>query len=179
MGQPQAQLNPHVDDTEVILRILNATPTGSVDTSILRFDASFPSGTGIVVSTSPTTGTILTIHRAGLYLVTFQCSQAASNTIQVGISVNTTNLTGDPVGGAAGVLAAQAQTTPAATVLPVGLSHPVPISGAEANNTTGIGNAQAQLRLHATNGGGAAITAGNIVANTAQVTIRRLTGLAA
>lgn len=172
MGQPQTQINAVTDNSELLLRTINAAPAGSADTSIMRFDTVVTAvgTTGMTATTTAANGTIVGLTRGGLYLVSFNCSQSAASTVLTGISLNTTNLTGNPVQGVAGVFNAILQTAPAATVLPVTTSYLVPVTGAEAL-------AGAFLRLHSTDGAGNASGAGDITAATAQVQIRRVLGI--
>lgn len=174
MGQPQAQLNPYVDDDVVTLSVLNPVANGSTDTSILVFDNGVvgPRTTHMDAVTTAEAGTIVRVWRDGIYLVSLDLSQEASSTTIVGISLNGTALNVDPVAGTAGVLAAWSQTLPAATVVGIGHAFPVPIRGADIN----VPGGRALIRVHCTNGAGAA-GGGAITAATARVTVRRLIGL--
>lgn len=183
MGQPQAQLNPMVDLTQVTLSVLNAAPNGSTDDSVLRFDNSVIStadgATGLRVTVSAAAGTVIQIYRPGLYLVQFAMSQPASVTTQVGISLNAAlaALNTDPVGGTNGVLVSQIQTTPAATVVGINLSCMVAVRKQDirvGDPTAGAG--LAAIRLHATNGAGATVAAA-ITAASARAVITRMIGL--
>jgi hypothetical protein len=120
-------------------------------------------------------GTIIGIARPGIYRVNFALSQAAATTVNVAVSLNATNVAAEPVAGVAGILAAVLQTNVAAQVTGVYLTYDVPVTAASIRTTPG---GRALLRLHCTNGAGAAGGAG-ITAATAQVQIRRMIGLAA
>lgn len=167
--------NVYTDRSEIVLRVLNAAPNGGVNDAILRFDNATvrPGTTHMDAVTTIAEGTIVRVWRPGIYRCTFQVSHVASTTVNYGISLNATNVTAEPVAGVAGVLAAQLETTPAATVIGGSLSYDVTVAPADIN----VPGGRAILRFHATNGAGAAGGAG-LTAATAQCQVRRLIGSA-
>lgn len=175
-------LNPYTFHAQTVLSVLNATPNGGTDDAILRFDNATTlrtAGSHMLATTSAASGTIVEVWEPGIYLCAFHMPVIASQTVNIGISMNATGagLTGEPAAGTAGVLAAQLLITPAATAIPAGLAYPVMVT--KAAITAGIALAQrgAALRFHATNGAGAAGGA-SFLAATARCTITRLVGLA-
>jgi hypothetical protein len=172
-------INPYVDDSELLLRTITpGTPSGTVDTAVLRFNTAIrtPRTTGINPVTTAENGTIVEVWRPGIWLVCWQLSQTGDQSIVVGISVNATNLTGDPLVGAGGIVASSFQITPVGAVTPVALVHPVAVSSADIR--TGV-NGRARLRMHGTTPGGAPIVNQAISSGFGQIVIRYLEGLAA
>lgn len=172
-------INPYVDDTEILLRTITPlTPSGTIDTSILRFNTTLTTTrtTGVRILTSAAEGTILELWRPGIWLVAWQMTQAAGTSIVVGVSVNATNLTGAPFVGAGGVVASSFQITAAGNSNPVALCHPVPVRSTDIN--TGL-NGKARLRMHGSQPGGAPLADQDISSSFGQIVVRYLGGLAA
>lgn len=181
MVQPTSKAtNVYTDRSELVLRVLNATPNGGVADAVLRFDNAIltPGTTHMDAITSPNDGTIVRVWRPGIYRCTFQASHVAATRINLGISLNSTNTTAEPVAGVAGILAAQLQTTPAATVMGASLSYDVTVRPADISVVVpGFTIAYALIRFHGTNGAGAAGGAA-LAAATAQCQVRRIIGSA-
>lgn len=176
MGQPQGQLNPYIDNSEIILRASIAN--GTVNDAVMRFTNLLVSTgtTGMAAADSVTLGTQINVWRSGIYRVTCAFSQVALVTANVGISLNATNVTGEPVAGAGGVLTAVLATTPAATVIDRSVSYDVHVRPQDIVAQVGITNRWGVIRIHLTNGAGATGEA-TITAATAQVQISRVIGL--
>lgn len=88
---------------------INATPTGSTDDVILRFDnVNAVTATAIAVATTAANGTILTISEPGAYMVDLDLAWTGAVAIGAGIGVNmaAAPITNDPVLGVDGVIKA-------------------------------------------------------------------------
>lgn len=146
---------------------LNATPAGSTDDCVLRWNAAAFENTGGIFSetTTAANGTIVEVNQAGIYHVNFMGNCTATNTVVLGIGFNSSAamLNGDPlIAAGTGILASGAQTAPVATALSVGLSAAFVVTAAQAAATNG-----ALVRFHGSNGSSATPGAGIAVAQVA------------
>ena len=140
-------------------RTLNATPSGSTDTAVLRFNthlASFTTKTGQVVNSKPLinvttlagSGSVYTIRRAGIYQATLSLSVGAGQTVHAGIGMDmdaAAPIVADPVVGTNGVLVASTTVAPSATGIPITLSTMLLVAPSDAAATVTV-------RALATNG---------------------------
>lgn len=179
---------PSLAPAQCVLSVLNAAPNGNPDDAVLRFDNATVNGAVIVFGTNsgahmlPATsiaaGTVVDVWDPGIYLCAFHMPVIASQTVNLGISMNASGvgLTGEPAAGTLGVVAAQLLIT-AANAIGANLSWPVMVTKADITAGIAAGQRGARLRFHATNGAGAAGGAAFLAA-TARCSITRLQGLA-
>lgn len=180
-------LNPYTVNQQVVLSVINAASNGSTDTAVLRFDTVTPAPVApsitnalhMLVTTSAAAGSVIEVWEPGWYDMQFACSQAASGTINVGVSLNASGagLNANPVPGTGGVLSSIVQTAPAATVLGVTHGYIVPVTKADITAGIAAGRRGAVLRFHATDNAGATVAAA-ITRATARCICTRILGLA-
>ncbi len=115
-------------------RTINATPTGAVDTAVLRFDVLTGSTAGIVVATTADNGTILTINQAGVYQIDLGLDFNGAVLLSAGIGINmgAGAIIADPLIGTDGVVKATDADGVAANTAHLELSTVVYVTGAQA-----------------------------------------------
>jgi peptidoglycan hydrolase-like protein with peptidoglycan-binding domain len=105
--------------------VLNATPTGSTDTAVLRWDnVVVPANSRITAATTAANGTILTLLDTGTYQVDMTLAMSGAVFIDPGIGLNmaASPIIADPVVGTDGVFKANSLTGVAALVMGIELS---------------------------------------------------------
>lgn len=164
MSRPQSTNFPQAATVLAVNNTLNATPTGSTNTSVCRFNAAATvtddSGyrnASIIETTTAADGTTIGVIQPGIYNfgATFAGTGAVALLWAISLNCAAAALTGDPALSQAGVLqiadtlgvAANTWVTPLSAVVPVGRTAAMAAGGA-------------LFRMHATNSGGAAPVGG-------------------
>ncbi len=117
-------------------RTINATPSGGVDTAVLRFDGQsiVIGNTSIVVATNADNGTILTISQAGVYQIDLGLDVTGAVLLSAGIGINmaAAPIIADPLIGTDGVVKATDIDGVAVKTAHLELSTVVYVTGAQA-----------------------------------------------
>jgi len=134
--------------------VLNATPTGSTDTAVLRMNvaAAVPiGGRSINEVNSAANGTVLTISSSGVFQVDLELAFTGAVAVQAGIGFNmaAAPIVADPVFGTDGVIKAADMLMVATSTQAISFSTYIVVTAAQAA-------AGATLRFLATNSAGAA-----------------------
>lgn len=109
---PQSTINSAIitSSADIVTgRVLNATPTGTTDTAVLRFDnVTVPANSRLSAVTNAANGTIVTLQDAGIYAVDMTLAMTGAVTVDAGIGLNTTAapIIADPVVGTDGAFKA-------------------------------------------------------------------------
>lgn len=163
----QPSINPWTFKNALFVNnTINATPTGSTNDAVLRFNAAGTAteddpGT-FTETTTAADGTSLAIKKAGIYLFTFTATLTGAVPVFFGISqdVAAAGLVNDPAFATTGFLAIADCLSVASNTAVCSLMATVYVSRALAASATG-----SVLRCHATNSGNAApvgIVAGSV-----------------
>jgi len=141
--------------------VLNATPTGSTDTAVLRMNAAATvAGSAVTEATTAAAGTIITIAQPGLWSIDFTAAFTGAVAVQLGIGFNmaAAPIVADPVVGTDGVVKAADMLMVATSTQALDLGTTFLVTAAQA--ATGF-----TVRLLGTNSAGAApvgIVAGSV-----------------
>ncbi len=106
-------------------RVLNATPSGTTDTAVLRFDTVVvPANSRITATTTAANGTILTLLDPGTYQVDLTLALTGAVAIDAGIGLNmlASPIVADPVVDTDGVFKANSVIGVAALTMGIELS---------------------------------------------------------
>ena len=179
MGQQAASINQAIlggTDTAVT-NTLNATPTGSSDTSIFRFNADPADTDAFTITTTAAGGTIILITQPGIYHVTLDFVFDGAVLIAAGISFGASTavaIVADPVVNVANVIVSADVDGNANGDQPVHLEAIFEVTEAAAVLARAASTAVATARVmfHGTNSGGAAPA--GITAAGAQYSIEKI-----
>jgi hypothetical protein len=156
---------------------LNAVPTGSGDTSILRFNVDPADTNTYTVTTTAVDGTVILILEPGIYLATLDFVFADAGAVAAGISFGAATaaaITADPVVNVAGVIVSADVDGDLNGDQPVHLEAVFEARGAAVTlaraGSTAVG--AARVMFHASNSAGAAPTL--ITAASAQYRVQKL-----
>jgi hypothetical protein len=133
--------------------VINATPTGSTDTAVLRFNAAATIvGTALSEATTAAAGTIVTLGETGMFSVelTLGFTGAVAVAAGIGFGMAAAPIVADPVVGTDGVIKAADMLMVASSTQVIDLGTVVNVSSAA------VAAGTATLRFLATNSGGAA-----------------------
>ncbi|MCG8590652.1 MAG: hypothetical protein MJE66_15280 [Proteobacteria bacterium] len=168
MNNLQPQLNPGTYLSSLRFTAgLNASPYGSVDTTVMRFEGSgAPEGTGLSQVTTAENGTVITVEKPGMYAVQLRGGNGAATPLITGVTVNADAfaLTNPPNFGTAGTRDVDITEGPdaAGNAGSCALTSMVAVTAADIAAGTG----GAQLRVHG--------SGGSIVVGTASLQVRRM-----
>jgi hypothetical protein len=160
MGQQLQSINDGIVSlgTSASNLTLNAAFTGSVDTSICRFNAAATTAGDISETTTVADGTIVLISAPGLYHVAFSFTGTGAVNIAGGISFGAATavaIVADPVVNVANVVASADIVSIAANIQEVTLSGVFEVTAAAVALGAGTGAGAARVMFHATNSAGA------------------------
>ena len=165
MGQQAQAINQALVNaraTTATNQTINATPTGSSDTSILRFNAAAAIGGDIVETTTAAGGTQVFLRAPGIYYIGFSLTASgAAQPIAAGISFAASTavaIVADPVVNVANVIASADVVGLAAIILQINLGVIVTVTEAAAVLARAASTAAvtARVMFHATDSGAAA-----------------------
>lgn len=179
MGQQLQSINEAVlgASDALVTNTLNATPTGSADTSILRFNTDPGNTNAFTVATTAADGTIILIQEPGIYHASLDLVFDGAVLVAAGISFGAATavaITADPVVNVANVIASADVDGNANGDQPVHLSVVFQVTEAAAVLARAASTAAvtARVMFHATNSAGAA--PGGITAAGVQYRIEKL-----